>query len=295
VSSAAAEEILVETAGSGRGGNLRRAFRQGQMKAGSVLVLLILVIAVFGPLFAPHSATEFVGVPAAGPSSEAMFGTDTLGRDVLSRALDGGLTVVWMSLASAILGVAIGLLVGLVAGYSRGWLDELLMRSSDVILAFPQIILALLFVSLAGPKLWLIVVVVAISHAPRVARLVRSLTKDLVKREFVQAAEAVGTPRRAILVHEVMPNLMTPLMVEFGLRLVWSIGIVAGISFIGLGIQPPASDWGLMINENREILTIQPWGVVLPLIFIGVFAIGVNLMTEGYARAAAGVEAREDG
>ena len=198
-----------------------------------------------------------------------------------------------MSLASAVLGVILGLIAGLIAGYSRPWVAETIMRSSDVILAFPQIVLVLLFVSLLGPKLWLIVVIVAISHAPRVARLVRSLTQELVQRDFVQAAEAVGVPRRAILTQDVMPNLMTPLMVEFGLRLVWSIGIVAGISFLGLGIQPPASDWGLMINENRDILTFQPWAVVVPLALIGLFAIGANLMTEGYARAVARIDAGE--
>jgi peptide/nickel transport system permease protein len=260
------------------------------MRVGLVLTGLMLALALFGPLLAPHTSTEFVGVPATGPATDAILGTDALGRDVLSRVLNGGRTVVWMSFASAALGVALGVVVGMVAGYSRTWVDELLMRGSDVVLAFPQIVLALLFVSMLGAKLWLIVLIVAISHAPRVARLVRSVTLEVTRREFVEAAEVIGVPRRRILAREVLPNLMTPLMVEFGLRLTWSIGIILGISFVGLGIQPPAADWGLMIGENRSALTTQPWGVLAPVACIAVFTIGTNLMTEGIARAVAGID-----
>jgi peptide/nickel transport system permease protein len=260
------------------------------MRAGLVLTGLIVAVALLGPLVAPHSSTEFVGVPATGPSSDAVLGTDALGRDVLSRVLSGGRSVLWMSFASAALGVAIGVVIGLIAGYSRPWVDELLMRVSDVVLAFPQIVLALLFVSMLGAKLWLIVLIVALSHAPRVARLVRSVTLEVTRREFVEAAEILGIPRRRILVREVLPNLMTPLMVEFGLRLTWSIGIILGISFVGLGIQPPSADWGLMIGENRSALTTQPWGVLAPVACIAVFTIGTNLITEGIARAVAGID-----
>jgi peptide/nickel transport system permease protein len=269
---------------------LRASLRLPQMRAGLVLTGLIVAVALLGPLVAPHSPTQFVGVPATGPAGDAVLGTDALGRDVLSRVLNGGRSVLWMSLASAAVGVAIGVVVGLVAGYSRAWVDELLMRASDVVLAFPQIVLALLFVSMLGAKLWLIVLIVALSHAPRVARLVRSVTLEVTRREFIEAAEILGIPRRRILAREVLPNLMTPLMVEFGLRLTWSIGIILGISFVGLGIQPPSADWGLMIGENRSALTTQPWGVLAPVACIAVFTIGTNLITEGVARAVAGID-----
>ena len=269
---------------------LREAARLPQTKVGLGLTGLILALVAIGPLLAPHSPTEFVGVPATGPAGADLLGTDALGRDVLSRVLYGGRTVIWMSFASAALGVGLGVVIGLIAGYSRPWVDEALMRSSDVILAFPQIVLALLFVSMVGPKLWLIVLIVAVSHAPRVARLVRSITLEVTRREFVQAAELLGVAKRRILAREVMPNLMTPLMVEFGLRLTWSIAIILGISFVGLGIQPPTADWGLMIGENRTALTTQPWGVVMPVICIAVFTIGTNLITEGIARAVAGID-----
>jgi peptide/nickel transport system permease protein len=161
------------------------------------------------------------------------------------------------------------------------------MRGNDVILAFPPIVLALLFVSVLGPSEWLIVLVVSASHWPSVARVARGATLEQRDREFVQAAEVLGVPRRRILLREILPNITSPLMVELGLRLTWSIGLIAAISFVGFGIQPPAADWGLMVNENRNALTLQPWPVLLPILSIALFTIGTNLIAEGFARAMA--------
>ena len=179
----------------------------------------------------------------------------------MSRFLHGGLSVLWMSAAATVIGVATGVIVGLVAAYSRNWLDDVLMRGNDVVLAFPQIVLALLAVSALGPKLWLIVLVVAIGHAPRVARVMRGAALEVVERDFVKAAEAVGEKRSRIVLGELLPNVTSPLLVELGLRMTYSIGLVAAISFLGFGLQPPAADWGLMINENRLAITVQPWAV----------------------------------
>jgi peptide/nickel transport system permease protein len=245
---------------------------------------------VFGPLVAPHSPTEFIAVPNSGPSGDAIFGADALGRDVFSRFLHGGLSVLWMAAAATLLGVVSGVIVGLVAAYSRGWLDDVLMRGSDVVLAFPQIILALLAVSAIGPKLWLIVLVVAITHTPRVARVIRGAALEVVERDFVKAAEAVGEKRSRIVFGEVLPNVTSPLLVELGLRMTFSIGLVAAVSFLGFGLQPPAADWGLMINENRLSITVQPWSVLLPVLAIGFLTVGTNLVTDGVARAAIGID-----
>ena len=166
----------------------------------------------------------------------------------------------------------------------------MLMRGMDVILAFPQIVFVLLFVSLLGPKLGLIVVLVALTWVPQVARVARGITSDIVHREYVESAELIGLSRRRILAREILPNVTTPLMVEYGLRLTWSIALIAAISFLGFGIQPPNADWGLMINENRNILTIQPWAVVVPAACIAVFAIGTNFIAEGISRAVAGLD-----
>jgi peptide/nickel transport system permease protein len=271
-------------------GILRNALRLGRTQIGVAIVALLLAIALFGPLVAPHSPTEFVAVPNTGPSSDALFGADALGRDVLSRFLHGGLSVLWMAASATLIGVIAGVGIGLVAAYSRGWVDDVLMRASDVVLAFPQIILALLAVSAIGSKLWLIVLVVAVGHIPRVARVMRGAAQEVVERDFVKAAEAVGEKRSRIVFGELLPNVTSPLLVELGLRMTYSIGLVAAVSFLGFGLQPPSSDWGLMINENRLSITVQPWAVLLPVLAIGLLTVGTNLITDGIARAAIGID-----
>jgi peptide/nickel transport system permease protein len=268
----------------------RRAWRQDRTKIGAALVCLLVGVALIGPVFAPHSPTAFAGMPYAHPSAAAPLGTDYLGRDILSRFLWGGRSVLGLSLAATAIGLVLGVLIGLVAAYSRSILDDVLMRGMDVILAFPSIVLALVAVATVGPELWLLVLAVGFTTMPRVARVTRGASLEIVERDFVHAAEAIGAPRRAILLTEILPNIMSPLMVEASLRLTYSIGLIAGLSFLGFGLQPPAADWGLMINENRQGLTIQPWGVVLPVIAIALLTIGTSLVGDGLARASAGIE-----
>jgi peptide/nickel transport system permease protein len=271
-------------------GIMRDALRLARTRIGVATVAVLVAIAFLGPLVAPHSPTEFIAAPNSGPSGDAIFGADALGRDVFSRFLHGGLSVLWMAAAATVLGVGVGVGVGLVAAYARNWLDDVLMRASDVVLAFPQIILALLAVSAIGPKLWLIVLVVAIGHMPRVARVIRGAAQVIVERDFVMAAEAVGEKRSRIIFGELLPNVTSPLLVELGLRMTFSIGLVAALSFLGFGLQPPASDWGLMINENRLSITVQEWSVLLPVLAIGLLTVGTNLITDGIARAAIGID-----
>jgi len=260
---------------------LADALRLGRTRVGVVIVALLVLVALAGPLVAPHSPTEFVGIPNSAPSGDAIFGTDALGRDVLSRFLYGGRTVLWLSAAATLLGMVVGVVVGLIAAYSRNWLDDVLMRANDVLLAFPQIIFVLLAVSALGPKLWLIVLTVGLTHAPRVARVIRGAALEIVERDFVKSAEVVGEKRWRIVFGEVLPNVTSPLLVETGLRMTYSIGLVAGISFLGFGLQPPDADWGLMINENRLSITVQPWAVLLPVIAIGLVTVGTNLIPDG--------------
>jgi peptide/nickel transport system permease protein len=273
---------------------LVRSLAYRQMQVGLLLTLLVVFVAIFGPLFAPHDASAIVTRPYGTPGAGHPLGGDYLGHDVLSVLLNGGRTVVGLSLAATVIGVLLGLVVGLIAGFSRSRLDDLLMGFNDVILAFPQIVLVLVFVSVLGPKLWLIVLVVAVSHTPRVARLARSVTLELTRQEFVEASEVIGIPRRQILARDILPNFATPLLVEFGIRLTWSVGLIAGISFLGYGIRPPAADWGLMINQNRLGLTVNVWSVLAPVFCIFLFAVGTNLMTEGVSRAVARIERRSN-
>jgi peptide/nickel transport system permease protein len=269
---------------------LRRSLRQTRTKIGVALVLLLLGVAVIGPLFAPHAPAAFAGAPYAHPSSSALLGTDSLGRDVLSRFLWGGRSILGLSAAATAIGLLLGVSIGLLAAYSRGLLDDVLMRGMDVILAFPSIVLALVAVATVGPKLWLLVLVVGLTTMPRVARVTRGASLEIVERDYVHAAQAMGEPRRKILIGEILPNVTSPLLVEASLRLTYSIGLIAGLSFLGFGLQPPAADWGLMINENRQALTVQPWGVVMPVIAIALLTIGTSLIGDGVARASAGIE-----
>jgi peptide/nickel transport system permease protein len=274
----------------GRTALLRSALRVRRTQVGLVLAGLVILTALAGPYLAPHSPTDFVGAPNSPPGDGAMFGTDNIGRDVLSRFLSGGRSLLGLSVVATVLGVTLGAALGIVAAYLGRWRDELIMRVGDVVLAFPQVVVALLVLSTRGTSVWLIVLVVGLSHVPRVARVLRDAALGVVERDFVKAAEATGVRRWRIMTGEILPNVTGPLMVELGLRLTFSIGLIAALSFLGLGVQPPTADWGLMINENRIALTFQPWGVVLPVIAIAVLTIGTNLVTDGLARASAGID-----
>jgi peptide/nickel transport system permease protein len=276
------------------GSVLRDALSLWRTRIGLVLVVVLVAIASFGPYVAPHSPTAFVGPPFSSPSANARLGADYLGQDVLSRFLWGGRGILAMAALATAFGLVFGSLVGLLAAYSRNWLDDVLMRAMDVILAFPSIVLGLVAVATVGPKLWLIVLAVGITTAPRVSRVTRGSSVEIVQRDFIVAAQALGEPRRKILLGEILPNVASPLLVEASLRLTYSIGLIAALAFLGFGVQAPAADWGVMINENRQGLTVQPWGVVVPVIAIALLTIGTSLIGDGVARAAAGIE-RGDG
>jgi peptide/nickel transport system permease protein len=264
----------------------RRSLHFPGTRVGIAICGLLVLLAAIGPAVAPDSPTAIVGLPLQTPTADHPFGLDFLGRDVLSRFLNGGRSVILLALLATVLGSAIGVAVGLTAGYTRNWTDSVLMRCSDVVMSFPALILALVLLATLGPKLWLVVAGVALTHVPRVARLVRGAALEVVGREYVAAAEARGEPVRAILFREILPNVWTPILIDFGVRLAGSVILISSLSFLGFGLQPPASDWALMINENRSALTVQPYAVLFPLLAIGALAIGVNLIADGLARAA---------
>jgi peptide/nickel transport system permease protein len=277
---------------AGRHGNLRilaQAMRLRRTQVGLGIFVLIVGIAALGPAFAPHSPTALVAPPFSGHSDAAVLGADNLGRDTLSRFLNGGRAVLLMAFSATALGVAAGIAIGLVAARTRSWLDELLMRSGDIVMAFPPIILAVLVVSTIGPRPWILVVTVAATHAPRVARLVRGTAMEVAERDYVAFADALGERRWRILLGDILPNIASPLLVEGSLRLAFSITVMASLSFLGFGLQPPAADWGLMVNENRGGLQIQMLPVVLPLGAIGALTIGVSLVADGIGRALGGL------
>ncbi|GAB48957.1 ABC transporter permease [Mobilicoccus pelagius] len=260
--------------------------REPRILLGTVLTLAVVLLALLGPWIAPYGEQEIVGRPFTMAGS--FLGTDYLGQDVWTRVLHGGRSVLLISVLATILGVLIGALAGVVAAYARGWLDEAVMRSADVLLAFPQILLALVVLSaVSQPTWWMIVLLVALAHIPRVARVARGVALTYVTRDFVAAAEAMGESQWRIAVSELGPNLVVPLLAETGLRLTYSIGMVAGIGFLGFATDPGAADWGQMTNENRLALLVQPWGVLAPVILVAVFTIGTNLIADGLGDLAA--------
>jgi peptide/nickel transport system permease protein len=275
-------------------GMLGRAARTRRGAVGLILTGLVVALAVIGPFVAPYSPTEFTTAAFAKPSGSALLGGDAIGRDVLSRLLNGGWLLLVMAAAATIFGVGAGAAAGVSAAYLRGRRDGLIMRTVDVILAFPQLVFALLLVSVIGPKLWLIVLAVGVSHAPQVARVLRSATLDISERDFVKAVELQGVPSSRVMTREILPNLTSPLMVELGLRLTYSIVIIAGLSFLGFGQPPPAANWGIMINENRIGLSSNPWGVIVPALVIALLTVGTNLFTDAVARVAIGIERKAD-
>jgi peptide/nickel transport system permease protein len=270
------------------------AVRTRRGMIGLALALFVVGVAVVGPFLAPYSPYALVTLAFAKPSAHFLLGGDFLGRDVLSRVLTGGWLLLVMAACGTAIGIAGGAAAGVSAAYLRGRSDGIIMRSVDVILSFPQIVFALLLLSLLGPKLWLITIAVGFSHAPQVARVLRSATLDISERDFVKAAELQGMRPAKVMVKEILPNLVSPLMVETGLRLTYSIVIIAGLAFLGFGQQPPAANWGSMINENRSGLSLNPWAVIVPAALIALLTIGTNTFTDAVARVAIGVERRPE-
>jgi peptide/nickel transport system permease protein len=272
---------------------LARAARTPRGMVGLGLALVVVLIAVIGPFVTAHPPDAFVTVPGSPPSAKFPLGSDILGRDVLSRVLAGGWQLLIMATAAMIIGIVLGTAAGIAAAQLRGWRDGVIMRTVDVILAFPQLVFALLLVSILGPARWLLVLAVGISHVPQVARVIRASALDVSERDFVKAVEITGVRQSKVMSGEILPNLITPLMVEAGLRLTYSIVIITGLSFIGFGLQPPAPNWGYMINENRIILTSNPWAVIAPAILIAILTVGLNTFTDAIARVTLGIERAE--
>jgi peptide/nickel transport system permease protein len=267
---------------------MRGAFRFLRIRSGAIglaVVVLVVAVALLGRYIAPHDPSAPVGAPLAGPSSTAHLGTDFLGRDVLSRLLYGGRSVIGLAAAATALAYVVGLAIGLIAGYTRSKLDPLLMRTVDVMLAFPPLLFLLVLITGAGTGVGVLVIGVAAIQAPGISRIVRTATLEVSVRGYVEAAVARGERAGAVVVREVLPNILAPVLVDAGLRFTYSILIIASVNYLGLGLQPPSSDWALMISENREYISLNVWAVLAPAAMIALLTIGVNLMGDAIARS----------
>ena len=262
-----------------------RFIRSFSGAVGVTIVVFVVAVAFFGRYFAPYDPNVPVSAPLSPPSSHYWLGTDFLGRDVFSRLLYGGRSVITLAALATGLGYLIGMSVGLIAGFSRSRVDPVLMRSVDVMLAFPPLLFLLVLISGAGTGVEVLVIGVAVIQAPGISRIVRTATLEVSTRGYVEAAIARGERSYAVIVREVLPNIMAPVLVDSGLRFTYSILIIASVNFLGLGLQPPASDWALMISDNRQYIAIQAWAVLAPAAMIALLTIGINLTGDAIARS----------
>lgn len=253
-----------------------------QLKAGLVIVGAIVLLSLLAPWIAPHPwDTISIRTRFQPPSMTYWLGTDDYGRDVLSRLLMGGRISLAMGIGATAISVLFGVPVGLAAGYFRGVVDEVLMRVADVLMAIPAIMLGLLVLAVTPPALWKTAVAVGFVYVPLIARVARSVTLGLANEEFVQAARARAESAAYILFREILPNAWPPLIVEASLRVTYAILLGSALSFLGLGAQPPSSDWGLMISEARAFIDRAPWIALAPGISMCLLVIGINLIGDG--------------
>jgi peptide/nickel transport system permease protein len=252
---------------------------------GLAIVLVYLLLALFGEAVAPYSYTEqnFVATLQP-PSLDHLFGTDQFGRDIFSRVVVGSRSIMGLASIATVLSLLIGGVVGVVAGYAGRLWDEVLMRVADVLLSFPAMLLALLIISTLGSEGIYLILTIVVVFAPGIARVVRSETLGLSTREFIDAAHATGVPAHRIVLRHLIPNLADLLVVEGSIYFSYSILIGSGLSFLGLGVQPPSPDWGLQVNDGRNFVLTAWWITVFPSLAISSLVLGVNLLADGLAQ-----------
>jgi peptide/nickel transport system permease protein len=275
------------------------AFRTTAGRIGLPIVVFHLVLAVFGSLLAPHAATDIQRdaenniLQLESPSTAHWLGTDNFGRDVLSRVMSGASSIIAVSVAGAALGIMLGTMIGMTSGYLGGKIDEIVMRVMDGFMSFPSLLLALLVLSTFGANHENIILTIGVVFMPRVARVLRSATLSLKSLEFVQSARLRGETAPYIIFREILPNTIPVLAVEGSVRLSYAILLASSLGFLGLGVQPPSSDWGLMISESRNFLVDAPWIGLAPAAGVASLVVGVNLLTDGL-RQARGLPVREN-
>jgi peptide/nickel transport system permease protein len=249
-------------------------------RIGMVIILINVFTMVLAPQIAPYGETDFIGDVWESSSSEYLLGTDQLGRDMFTRVIYGARNTISIALAIVLLSFMVGCTCGLVAATLGGWVDQILGRVVDVVMAFPTLIFALMVLSVMGTSIPTLIVVIAILDSTRVFRLSRAVAMDIEVMDFVEVARLRGEGLWWVMRYEILPNAMPPLIAEFGLRFCFVFLFISALSFLGLGIQPPTADWGSMVRENAGAISFGIYTPMYPAAAIAILTIGVNLVVD---------------
>ena len=261
--------------------------RTNSGRVGLAIIAVYSIVVIFGPWLTPYIPTEYdLDHRFESPSLNHLFGTDHNGRDVLSRVIAGARSIVFISVIGTAMGIFLGTIIGITSGYLGGWFDQIAMRAMDFLLSFPSLLLALLLITIglqrtALDESWLIIAVIGIAFTPNNSRVIRSAALTIKPLEFVENARLRGEPLYHIVLKEILPNIIPVIGVEASLRLSFALLLTASLGFLGLGVQPPQPDWGLMVNESRTHLSLAPWASLAPAFAMGTLVIGVNLFADG--------------
>jgi peptide/nickel transport system permease protein len=262
-------------------GAMRRVWRSPLGAIGVIVVGLVSAVAILAPFLAPCDPyVQFAGQELAGPLTRHLLGADELGRDILSRLIYGTRISLLVGIVSVALGVGIGMTAGLLAGYLGGWVESTVMRISDALLAFPAILLGIAVAVVLGPGIINAAIAVGIISIPQFARISRASVLVEKEKEYVQAARAGGLGDLAIVFRHVLPNTMAPLLIQMTLAMAYAVLLEAGLSFLGLGAQPPEPSWGSMLNTSRNYLRQAPLYGIFPGVALSLFLLGLNFLSD---------------
>jgi peptide/nickel transport system permease protein len=255
--------------------------RQRLAMTGSCIVVFFAILAVVGPYVAPNDPTSLVAVPLQGPDGEFWLGTDEIGRDVFSRLLHGARVSFQVGAVAVGIAGTVGTLLGLLAGYRGGWVDNVLILLMDVIFAFPAVLLAIAIITFRGNNLLNAMIAIAVVYTPAFMRIVRGATLSVRQTQYVEAAVAIGTPLPRVLLRHVFPNVTAPLIVQASLVFAFAVLAEAALAYLGLGNKPPAPSWGSMVSGSYGSLRLAPWASIVPGAAIGLTVLGFNLLGDG--------------
>ncbi|GGW22255.1 ABC transporter permease [Vreelandella hamiltonii] len=251
---------------------------------GLLLTFSFLIMAIFAPWLAPYSMSESVGDMWMGPSAEFLLGTDNLGRDLLSRLIYGARTTITIAALATALAFSIGSVLGILAAVYGGWIDQLISRGVDIVMSIPTLIFALVILSVMPSTLLMLILIMGVLDSTRVFRISRAVAVNINVMDYVEAARLRGEGKRWIIFREILPNALTPLVAELGLRFIFAVLFLSSLSFLGLGVQPPEADWGSMVRENRQGIVFGVPAALIPAAAIAVLAISVNLVADWILR-----------